>query len=229
MPKGTESTIFGNITGTSYAWGERDGVFGRWPTSLLKGQDGAAGTNGTNGAAGYVITDNTSATSDLLLNAGDVAYLDFTATAGSTLPLHIQTVANGLYELNILGTYSTDASAGGPVSLRPNNAASAVTYLLRLFYIGASSNFVSNSTTTATPAFGMTMYDGIAHSYNAKISTKTTSKTVHASFITTQLGVDIYAYNTFQTWKDTTTAWTSLGTMYFTYAQSGKIVIRRII
>lgn len=52
MPRGMEVDPFNAIIdGESYVWGDMEGVFGRWPSSLMRGMQGAVGPQGQSGAA----------------------------------------------------------------------------------------------------------------------------------------------------------------------------------
>lgn len=65
MPKGTETTPFGNIGSEAYVWGQQNGVFGRWPVSLIQGRDGLNGQDGANGADGVDGVDGVDGTNGI--------------------------------------------------------------------------------------------------------------------------------------------------------------------
>ena len=221
MPRGQDYDSFSTIKSTGYVWGDQDDVFGRWAASTFQGATGPAGAAGT---AGYVITDNSGASSDLLLNAGDIAYVNFTSQ--TSVPLHIQTV-EGYYEIEVMmDTSGTSYSSGNWIQLKPNNANLSSGDILTQW------NRIDNGAeTTGANATGLNFYFGgydpiRAH---AEISTITKSKSVQSLFFGRDSATTIQSWREQFYWKDTTTAWTSLGTLALGGAQSGKVIIRRII
>jgi hypothetical protein len=176
----------------------------------------------------YNPIDYANFSSDRLLRAGEVAYIDY--SAATSVPLHIQT-EEGLYELDIIGDI-TNAVSDSLVTLQPNagtanvpGAGSILTY--------DSYQLSTAATTLTTEAAATTaqFYLCFAIPIVAKItiSTRTKAKTVSFKSLARRATssalmrsfADAY-------WNESTVAWTSLGTITCP-SMSGKIVIRRII
>jgi hypothetical protein len=234
MPRGIDAPVFVSVAADGYVWGHQNGIFGQWPFSLLKGADGAAGTNGINGAAGasgYTITNNTSASTDLLLNAGDVAYINYT-TSSLTWPLYVQTV-EGLYEVTVISS-----SVVSEAFITPNYGTANVPAANSVVVLGG----YVDTTFAAADATAHT-YTGFSYKNNkfkiasatqgliaSTISTVTATKAIHTTSVgMLAVATDMRKFDLQGIWNDTTTAWTSLGAITFSAASSGKIVIRRII
>lgn len=170
--------------------------------------------------------------SDVTLKIGQTGFIDF--TAATSVPLHIATGDNQLYELTIMAagnTGSNGATAG--LMLNPNNT----TY---------TNFFTTNTTNNANGAQGLGFYYLSAfmlsiydpRSVKSTISTKTASKWVMSSATclysaTSQLqqenlnGTWMAAASSYST-GDTTTLWTSLGTLVFQTAATGRAIIKRL-
>jgi hypothetical protein len=69
----------------------------------------------------------------------------------------------------------------------------------------------------------------LAVKIKSEISTMTKSKSIKIDEFAVRSSSALYAeqYNVF--WNDTTTAWTSLGTLTFPFAQNVTIIIKRIL
>ena len=176
----------------------------------------------------YDPIDYTGLQSDRYLKAGEVAYIDY--TDATSVQLHIQTV-EGVYELNILSNNYQSSESPLSAHLNPNNVETAA-IISDSFMFDDVTDVETGS--VSTPSYwkgqnsNITLGDGIIVTYEATITTYLANKSVISSSI-----------NRFQTttrnrrgsvlWRDTSTHWTSLGTIIFGNAQSGKIIIRRII
>lgn len=174
------------------------------------------------------VVDLTSATSDYTLAVGQTATLTY--TSATSVPLHVATV-EGIYEVTLAGT-SRPASANGDVILFPNN-----------YTTGSDSNYYrafsrtrlewngSNFLTTTNTYSGMPINYGVALVSQAVINTHLLCKSLEASFYGQLLNGDGNDFGFIGCkWNNATMQWVSLGTVAFTAtAQSGKIVIKRII
>jgi hypothetical protein len=161
----------------------------------------------------YNPIDNSGATGDRLLKAGEVAYINYTSV--TSLALHIQTV-EGLYEMDVLGDITSAAiNTNANAQWKPNNANDTGQFSYNLQGGGGSYN-----------NFLITI--GRISNANIRISTFTNNKSINLVSGFRDTGSAIGVYNGSGWWKNTT-PWTSLGTITFPFAQSGKIVIRRII
>ncbi|HQT65349.1 MAG TPA: hypothetical protein PLO16_12635 [Acidocella sp.] len=159
--------------------------------------------------------NNTSASSDLALSVGQSAYIN--VTAATSVPLHIATGDNQLYELTMQLSMPTSATVQN-TSLSPNNTgySSAIFYQMLAASGGATNAAyaINSNFELSDVAFGFAKYT---------ISTKIISKII--------LG-NMQYYNGIRsmqsTWNDTTTAWTSLGTINFPFSATGQIVVKRV-
>lgn len=164
------------------------------------------------------------ATSEYYLNIGETATITY--TSATSVPLHVQT-DEGVYEVSIVGDYDISNNGGGTVSLLPNNSSATINREVAGYYAGAvGSNFIN---ATDVSGAGLGINDGRILNANMVISTITKNKSIDISMYVCQAGSARYKYDVVVTWKNTTTAWTSLGTFTFPFAQTGKIVVRRII
>ncbi|MGF6549299.1 hypothetical protein [Paraburkholderia youngii] len=180
-------------------------------------------------AAFPVPINNTGASSDVALSIGQAAYIDI--SAATTAPLHIACGDNQSYEMELRLAGNTGINAG--VLLLPNNVSYTNFFAWEQVY--------NNSTTPlANSGYSSGFYvSGADVRYRkASISTKTISKTVSsygAAYVSGALGVSTDIMASFwqasassNTVGDTTTAWTSLGTLTFPAAATGRILIKRV-
>jgi hypothetical protein len=181
------------------------------------------------------LVNNTGASSDITLAIGQLAYVD--VSAATTAALKITTGDNQLYEMTLIMNAATGSA--GVTILKPNNATNTNFFISHTIQevgtVGAGSAGVG-----AVQQYrdGFVLSDGIEVGFcSAKISTKTTSKRTTyvnegtqsnaASGFTTGSSKWVATAST-QTTPDTTTAWTSLGTVTFPVAATGRIYIRRL-
>jgi hypothetical protein len=165
------------------------------------------------------VVDLTSATTDYLLDIGETATITY--TTATSVPLRVATGDGQVYELSISGDTSVSVASSNDVQLNPNNTN----------YFGAFTHKgmeITTSLTARNTAYAFVgFYAGRLNTCKATISTATKSKMVMAVGNATTTSASYY-FNYSISWGDTTTVWSSLGTMVFPFAQSGKIVIRRI-
>ena len=170
----------------------------------------------------YNITNKTAET---LLNVNDWAILTInsSATTNWSQPLRIATVP-GLYELHFQYQAITSSAAFTYSLLQPNNSAStgSTVYVSRM-----SGNSTTPFASLQNGTTGFYIGSGQTIMCNAIISTLTNSKTVTCDWVAWDTTQDMYRYSQF--WSDTTTPWTSLGTIYYDYGQVGTIYIHRLI
>lgn len=170
--------------------------------------------------------DNTSASSDVSLLIGQSIFI--TASGATSFPLHIAISDGQVYEMYFWGQ-TPDVAGSVDWVLRPNNVNYGAVFTYR--YIaenqttpvagvagsGGTGFFIGNGAASAQCFFKVL----IANSLGAK-NTIAIFSALNTSANWT--GVN-YSY-----WQDTTTAWTSLGTLYVgnNQAFTGKIIIKRI-
>jgi hypothetical protein len=176
---------------------------------------------GNNGSCGTV--DLTNATSDYNLKPCETAIIKFNNT--TRVPLHIAT-AQGLYSMDIVSSYY-DANLGHTYLLPNNTSYSGQFYSVFTF---------SSYTRTLSWYYTFTERYGSLNNYHIyggnlvklTISTLTTNKVIYTRGY--HRGSDQYPYvaiNGASIWRNTTTPWTSLGTINFSQATSGFILVKR--
>lgn len=163
--------------------------------------------------------DLTGATEDYYLQPGDMAVINFSEAI--SVPMHVKTV-DGLYVIDILGNYSQTVGSDSPIYLLPNNTTISSTLM---FYYGTAASI--NFATTSSNA-GLEIGAGLAYRLNGTISTLTNNKSIEFSGLFKQAS-QVYSKRGYSVASGTTTAWTSLGTLSFPIAQSGKVIITRIV
>jgi len=166
--------------------------------------------------------DLSNATEDYLLAEYSIAYISFTNV--TQVPLHISTPNNSYYELHVIpsNTGGTSGGTDGNVFLYPNNTTYSDAFYSAEIWRDASalnSSYPQNSAFVIGRAFS---------AITAWITNRTQYKNVRAL-------LDYYGIsNTYPAlraissdWRDTSTAWTSLGTIVFPQATSGEILVFR--
>lgn len=172
-------------------------------------------------AGSYTIVDLSSATVDYALAPGEVAKITY--SSATSVPLHIAT-AEGEYELKLSAAPVLTTCTDGAGYLNPNNT----TYSNAIKRQYANGN---SSTMTA----GLVTESGFLANAHRMIAAKLHITTLTSGkHVLGQLGfvnnAGVYSAQTYTSiWVDTTTVWSSLGTITFVNAQSGTITVRRII
>jgi len=172
----------------------------------------------------YVIrrVNLTHATVDYPLSVGEEAYIEF--ANATSVPLHIQTQNGTYYELDLVcsNNIGTSGGVGSGIFLLPNNT----TYTDNFQYVDMHKRY------TAFSHAGFT-YDAFRIGWAIEdVKTYLINYTSHKSIkgidmltgTSDMLVVHCYA----STWKDTSTPWTSLGTITFPQSTSGFILVKRI-
>lgn len=179
------------------------------------------------------VIDLTNAGEDYLLRIGETARINYSAS--TNVLLHIAT-EEGQYELTIIGDQTGSIGTLGTGYLKPNNvvlSAGAVNFA-SVEQIMSYTNSAGASTPTgykdgvSFTGFHMGLYSLMLH-LEAKISTFTKTKSIHSNFTRRDSSTQLDMETAFELWEDTTTPWTSLGTITFPFAQSGAIIVKRII
>ena len=168
------------------------------------------------------VVNLTGATADYELQVGQIAYISFTNV--TQVPLHIATPNNSYYELHVIpsNTGGTSGGTAGVVFLYPNN-----TTYSNSFYcaeIWQNSNGLGSGYTQFS-AFKI----GFAIScITAWVTNRTQYKNVRCLTDNYGISTDWPVVATLSTdWRDTSTAWTSLGTIVFPQSTSGEILVFR--
>jgi hypothetical protein len=174
-------------------------------------------SNGAKYLVPYNPTDITSRTSDYPLKAGEVVYRTY--TSATSVPLNIAT-QEGEYEIIINGEVSTGGIDSVNYFSPPN--------------LGTPVNITMSSQNGSTPfainwATNLVIGEGNVRKALLKISTSTKSKTIHVDSCSKRTATPYQVYLSHWFWEDSSIPWTSLGSIIFTAAQSGKIIIKRIL
>jgi len=176
------------------------------------------------------VINNTGASADVSLAVGQLAYVD--VSAATTALLRIATGDNQLYELNLQMTGNGNTS-GYPI-LSPNNAS----YTNFIYHTGIAESGGSAVNLGDYQSGFPLCRNGDIRQTRVTLSTKTTSK--HATYLGAvyYTATAVYWSSGIANWlsaasnsaatTDTTTAWTSLGTVAFPVAATGRIYIRRL-
>jgi hypothetical protein len=208
-----------------------DGTFAANSDALIPTQKAVKTYVTANGGGALPVHDNTSASSDYALAVGETAKITF--SAATSLPLHIAT-AQGEYELIVIGDASVAPSNNNLTALTANNTNNSwiwgdifnAPFSLTTGSTGnAPTGWVNSGVTGATIASAGTVIQ-----VRANISTFTKAKAVLSQAQILKTGSTPFQpeiNNSF--WNDTTTAWASLGTLTFPFAQNGTVIIRRIL
>jgi len=167
--------------------------------------------------------DLTNATEDYFLKVGEEAYISFSGV--TQVPLHIATQDGTYYEMHIIpaNTGGTTGGASAPIYLYPNNT----TYSGAFYYAEVYRN-------PSILGHAYVQYSALRIGYafsciTAWITNRTQYKNVHGIFDPYGASGTYPSLTTFSTdWRDTTTEWTSLGTIVFPQSTSGEILVRRL-
>jgi hypothetical protein len=161
----------------------------------------------------------TSATSDYFLSVGQVAYISFTNT--SSVPLHIATTNGTYYEMVVNSSNSNGNNL--QIWLNPNNTtySNAFNYFDYWIYNGG----VGHDIVSCSGFYvGESFMAGVVF-----ISNFTTFKTTRVLQIESASSYPSVLRVGGSIWNDTTTSWTSLGTITFPQATSGYVLVRRLV
>ena len=144
------------------------------------------------------------------------------------MPLHIACGDGQIYEIEIVGSYTPAAAAGNPI-LEPNNS-TPVTNSFNFQYGVQTQATVVGDHAEAIANNGFLLAAGQASLLSAKA-------TIFTSTATKRTSTHSSSYNTApnyasgwvdSTWNDTTTVWSSIGTITMPNAWTGTIVVRRV-
>lgn len=160
-----------------------------------------------------------------MLQVGEVARIDF--TNATSVPLHIATQDGTYYEMHVVPSDPGGESGGAPYKtlVAPNNT----NYTDKFVYaeVGRTEADTSTFYSTTADAFIIGQYfsDSVCYIIN-----HTVYKCVKC-MITAYGNPNNYpaVFLTSTNWRDTTTTWTSLGTVTFSQASSGRILVKRIM
>lgn len=156
---------------------------------------------------------------DVSLSIGQQAF--YNVTAASTLALRIATLDQEVYEIEgIADRYTTSEAIDRKVRLRFNNTDQTGQVINQIYDLPGVT--IDNAIVAA---------GGSPHRFVAKVSTSTKNKSVLSHFISP--GSTVKQGIAMAQWTDSTTPYTSLGTLFFDFTNTpttftGQIIVRRI-
>ena len=162
---------------------------------------------------------------DRVLGVGKLTSDSF--TSATSIPLHIACGDGQIYEIEMVGSY-TAAAASASTLLLPNNTAMSGTNNLVL-----SANYTASATPTGSVStltsngFFIGVGGSSVHSAVTKVFTSTLTKYSQSNFRSGNSTTN-YAGLLISEWLDTTTVWSSIGTITMPNAWTGQIVCKRI-
>lgn len=213
------SSVFSTVTTVTLAFSNGSDVLDATLSAVDVGLDVASSPSAQIGIGSIIdLTGYTGA--DIPLAVGQTAI--YTVSSLVLLALRISTANNQSYTLDISINHQFNNNAA-QTFLIPNNAT-----------VSNISSLALNVTSTPTtlPAFsgGLTAFVlNVANNpirITADIKTNIFSKTVFSRSLSASATIYSSAFHD-NLWVDTVTAWTSLGTLDFTFAQSGIVSVRR--
>lgn len=163
---------------------------------------------------------------DIALGIGQMVVYDETAI--TTKLLRISTGDNQLYELRILPTNVAGAT-NAATNLQPNNANTGAGAVARVaMFVAQSGSPIASGVFVSENNFVLDSGNTI-FKIHAEICTRTNGKTIESQSCTAAAGSTNNVNITHGRWSDTTTVWSSLGTLNFGAAITGRISVRRIM
>jgi hypothetical protein len=198
--------------------------------SLLRPSNWNADHTVTTTGSPLNIYNLTGAPADVNLIPGDTAFHTFSAV--TSLELHTA-IEEGLYELNLICNFDNTLGTSASVTLRPNNIVVSDSSV-DLAYV--TTTYASNGDNTTAPIGGgsgtsrnafLLGSDTIVRSH-FQLGTFTKAKTLCGHSVRRNSSTAFYNEYLTNTWLNTTTVWSSLGTIIFPYAMTGRVIIRRI-
>lgn len=196
-------------------------------TPILKVYDGSnwqvVGGGGSSSSSNNRV-DLSNATSDYNLDVNQEAIINF--SKATSVALHIATQSGTYYEMHLIcsNTGGTSGGSTNPAYLNPNNT----TYSNGFLYMEQVVNRSGGSSNKATySAFRVGWGFPNATIF---ITNYTQYKNVRGFYDINGTSNEFPTIDIFSTdWQDTSTAWTSLGTVSFPQSSSGYILVRRLV
>ncbi len=168
--------------------------------------------------------DLTDVTDYYMLQTGEEAIVNFSNT--TSVPLHIATQSGTYYECHLVCSNpgGTSGGAGAQIFLNPNNTTYSDYFVYAELFRnldGTNSNYFTYSAFRCGFAFVSSVF---------YITNFVQYKNVKGIFDIYGINIDYPTLVTFSTdWRDTTTPWTSLGTIIFPQSTTGYVLVRRLV
>ncbi len=170
--------------------------------------------------------DLSNATSDYMLAYDQTAIINYSNV--TSVPLHIATQDGTSYELKAFSKTQAATINGGSASttlLYPNNISNVGNVDYNMIY-----RFDGGGNTYNTVYNSFRMGDSGTFTTQCRIDNFTVNKIITGLYSCSVQGITWSMIGAFATvWEDTTTEWTSLGTIALPVAQSGVILIKRVL
>jgi len=154
------------------------------------------------GGYGYKRVDLTNATTDYNLQLGEEAYYVWNTSSNLNRPLRIQ-VSGSLYQIYVMTNYTSGTAPF--ISLNPNNTTYSSAFLETRIYTNTLSSSTNTLFITATRS-AIVVFP--MRTCSMLLQTTTPSKMAHGFYV---INRDIHIFYTY--WNNTSTAWSSLGTL----------------
>jgi hypothetical protein len=161
---------------------------------------------------------------DINLGIGQSAIYNISAV--TSLLLRIATAPQQQYEININPTFIAGVATAGSTTLSMNNTTLGTNWPA-WFNQGNVTAGTSSSGTIAGGVLTLTGGGSTPRQIIARCMTNTNGKSFQSNYASSSNTANFVGYIQ-SACQDTTTAWTSLGTITFVSAASGDIVVRRI-
>jgi len=164
-------------------------------------------------------------TNDRVLDVGQFTKDSFSAQ--TSMPLHIACGDGQIYEIDIAGSYTAAAAAANPI-LQPNNTVPATnSFVYKLIYGGSVAATATYASGAALGGFtlgagGSSLVSGKFTLFTFTANKKLLGQSSTAS--STAAYLEMQAVE----WTDTTTPYTSVGTITMPNAWTGQVVCRRV-
>ena len=179
-----------------------------------------------NGGVSANRIDLSNATSDYMLAYDQTAIINYSNV--TSVPLHIATQDGTSYELKAFSKTQAATINGGSGSttlLYPNNISNVGNVDYNMIY-----RFDGGGNTYNTVYNSFRMGDSGTFTTQCRIDNFTVNKSITGFYNSSMQGLTWSMIGAFgSTWEDTTTEWTSLGTIALPVAQSGVILIKRVL
>jgi hypothetical protein len=167
--------------------------------------------------------DLTNATSDYMLQVGEEAIINF--TNATSVPLHIATQSGTYYECHLVcsNTGGTSGGTSGGIYLNPNNTTYSNSFVYAYVFRASraqGSDYITYSAFRCGWGFVSSAF------YITNFVQYKNVKGIYDTYGTIGSYPQLFIFST--DWRDTTTPWTSLGTITFPQVTSGYTIVRRI-
>jgi hypothetical protein len=167
--------------------------------------------------------NNTGAAVDLALGVGQVCFIDFVGV--SSIPLSVATQDGQEYEISYIQNQGPQSN--NTLLLKPNNLTYGSAIGHTQWYADVSA-FSTTGGGTLEGNFLLSIgYVGANYHTISRVTTRLAEKTCFSSGRGAQPGIAYMGFS-FDLWADTTTKWTSLGTINSVDSLTGRVYVRRL-